>query len=333
MSGIAALTWHTFLTVWEIPPVVPVLVLGTASLYLWGATRTRRWPQQRTAAFLTGLAVIVLATGSSVNAYSGVLFSMHMAQHLLLIMIAPALLVVGQPLDLARRATTGRLRRLADSAMHSRIFALAYHPIIAFACYAAVVAGTHLTPFLQSALTSPSVHALEEILYLTSGYLLILPAIGDEPIRRPLPHFIRLVLLLISMTVDTIVGIVLLMTPTEPFPAYATIDRRWGPGLVEDLHWGGAAMWIGGDTLMLVLVIIVLARWISSSSSSADLGPWLETARRSALLHDDLSRHSGTSLESSANIDDDEDALRAYNAMLARLAARQHPKRADNHPK
>lgn len=333
MSGIAPLTWHTFLTVWDMPPAVAMLIPPAAALCLWGVARVPSWPGWRTAAILAGLLVIALATGSSVNAYSDVLFSMHMAQHLLLIMVAPTLLVIGRPLELASRATAGRLSRLVTGTIQSRGFALAYHPVIGFSCYAAVVAGTHLTPFLQAALTSPGVHALEEVLYLTSGYLLILPAIGDEPIRRSLPHFLRFVLLLISMTVDTIVGITLLMTPTEPFPAYAAIGRTWGPGLVQDLHWGGAAMWIGGDVLMLVLVITVIGRWTNSPGGSSDLGPWLETARRAALAHNDPDQHTGTRLTDVANIDDDEQALRAYNAMLTRLASnhntpKQGPKRS-----
>ncbi len=121
------------------------------------------------------------------------------------------------------------------------------------------------------------------------------------------------------MVVDTVVGLTLLMTTFEPFPAYAATGRTWGPGLIEDLHWGGAAMWIGGDVLMLALVAIVIGRWVNSPGGGADLGPWLESARRCALAG--TGDQASTYLASREDIDEDDEALRAYNAMLARLAA------------
>lgn len=306
----APLNWHTVLTAWDMPVLGAVLVVLAAVLYLWAARRARPWPVGRTAWFLAGLVVIVIAVGSSVNAYSGVLFSMHMAQHLLLIAVAPTLLILGRPLALA-----------GDKPVLSRVVRLAAHPLPALAVYVAVVVGTHLTPFLQNALTHPALHGLEEALYLLAGLLILLPVLGDAPIRPPLPPVLGLVVLFFGMVVDTIVGVTLLMTPHEPFPAYAAVTRDWGPDLVQDLHWGGAAMWVGGDILMAALAIIVIGRWVSAPDRGNDLGPWLEAARRSAL----------GSQDTGGDIDDDEEALRAYNAMLGRLASgRRTPSPRDN---
>ncbi len=94
------------------------------------------------------------------------------------------------------------------------------------------------------------------------------------------------------------------------------MDRAWGPSLVEDLRWGGAAMWIGGDALMAALALSVIARWIHSSGEGNDLGPWLEAARRSALTD----AYASEELRVETDIDNDNEALHHYNAMLARLA-------------
>lgn len=306
------LTWHALITVWAMPTVVGVVIVGAALCYLWGVRRAGRWRIWRTVSFLAGLAVTALAVGSSVNAYGGVLFSMHMAQHLLLIAVAPALLVFGRPMALVAECVRGRTRRVLRGLARGRIAAVVLHPLVALAFYAAVVAGTHLTPFPQSMATSSTVHAVEELLYLASGYLLLSCVFGDRPVRRPLPPLMGLVVLLVGMAVDAIVGVVLMMTPTEPFAAYGAGSRSWGPSPVEDLHWAGAAMWVGGDVLMAVLAIIVLARWVYGADRGPDLGPWLQAARRSAV---------GMPRESTVDIDDDDDALDAYNAMLARLAA------------
>lgn len=299
----APFSWHSAVTTWAMPvPALVVLVL-VALGYLWRARRRAAWPGARTAWFLAGLVVTALAMGGGINAYAGVLFALHMVQHLLLIMVAPACLVLGRPLELLG-AGGPILRRLT-------------HPVVAFVAYTAVVVGTHLTPFQQSAVTQPWLHGLEELLYLVSGYLLLLAVLGTDEVRRPLSQLMRLVLLLGAMVVDTIVGLTLLMTPDEPFPAYAAVARDWGPAPVDDLHWGGAIMWVGGDLLMAALAIVVITRWINSPSRGNDLGPWLEAARRSAV--------GGAGLDGDTDLDDDEEALNAYNAMLARLNEHDRP--------
>src|SRR5579863_4652842 len=110
-----AFGWQAVLTQWEFAPVVTVAVGAAAALYLWGAWRVGRrhparpWPWWRTALFLGGLLVVVLATESGIGAYDDVLFWDHMIQHLMLIMIAPPLLVLGQPVTLLLHASRNPL--------------------------------------------------------------------------------------------------------------------------------------------------------------------------------------------------------------------------------
>src|SRR6516225_1373596 len=98
-----AFGWHAVLTQWEFAPVVTAATGAAAVAYLWGAWRVARrhparpWPWWRTALFLSGLAVVVLATQSRIGAYDDVLAWDHMVQHLLLLMVAPPLLVAGHP--------------------------------------------------------------------------------------------------------------------------------------------------------------------------------------------------------------------------------------------
>lgn len=303
-------------------PVVIVLVLAAAG-YLAAVLRVRHWPVGRALCFFAALVVAAIAAGGSVNTYSRVLFSMHMVQHLSLIMIVPALLVLGRPLTLLHSATSGRARQVLGRIRRSRVIAVLTHPVLAFIYYTVVVVGTHLSPFQENALVNPAMHGVEELLYVSSGYLLLLSVLGGEPGARALSHLMRLVVLMGGMVVDTIVGITLLMTPSEPFPTYRVRGSALGIDALNDLHVGGAIMWVGGDTLMAALAIVVITQWINSPSRGNDLGPWLEAARRSAIGGPDLDAEAGGSQDSSYNIDDDEEALRRYNAMLARLASQE----------
>jgi cytochrome c oxidase assembly factor CtaG len=78
------------------------------------------------------------------------------------------------------------------------------------------------------------------------------------------------------MPVDILVGVVLMLVPRELFPAYARVDRTWGPGLVTDLHQGGLIMLAGSDLVMAVLAVILAVSFVRTSgaprsSPSADL--------------------------------------------------------------
>src|ERR1035438_2034411 len=91
------------LTQWQLAPVVTAVVVILAVLYGWGVVRVARrhparpWPAWRTGMFAAGLAVVVVATQSGIGAYDDVLFWDHMVQHLMLLMVAPVLLIFGQP--------------------------------------------------------------------------------------------------------------------------------------------------------------------------------------------------------------------------------------------
>jgi cytochrome c oxidase assembly factor CtaG len=293
------LSWPTFWTTWAFSPVADPLVLVAAALYGWAVTRTSGWPVRRTLCFAAALVALVIALDSSVDAYSHMLFSMHMAQHLLLIMVVPALVVLGHPLELLRRATSAR-------------FTVPAPPALGLAGYTVVLVGTHLTPFMQVMLEHPWVHGVEQVLYLVSGYLLLLPLVGDEPVRRKVSHLLRLLVLFVAMVVDAVVGVVLMMTASEPFPGYLAQHRTWGPDPLTDLHWGGVAMWVGGDGLMMLIGILIIGQWIADAGHN-DTGPWLDAARRKALAD------AGVDLDEAQDLDSDA-ALEAYNAMLARMA-------------
>jgi putative copper resistance protein D len=273
-------------------------------------------------AFLAGLVVIAIATQSSVGAYDDVLFWVHMVQHLLLIMVAPPLLVLGRPILLAMHASRGSAHRAIRAAVRSRPARVLTCPPVALALYTAVIVGTHLTGFMNLVLTHPLVHDGEHLLYLAVGYLFFLPAIGTEPIRWRLAYPARLALLAVAMPVDTFTGVVLGLTTREPFPAYAADPRPWGPTLIGDLHLGGAIMWVAGDALMVAMMAVLAVAFVRSGTGGAGVGRWVEAARLSALADHAAAAGLTPGPGRAVTVDDEAhvDAHRdAYNAWLACL--------------
>ncbi|HVA59657.1 MAG TPA: cytochrome c oxidase assembly protein [Mycobacteriales bacterium] len=330
MPAIAPLTGHTALTSWQFAPQVSAILAVAAIGYLIGAVRVRRrhparpWPVLRSASFLAGLATIALATQSSIGVYDDTLFWVHMVQHLLLVMVAPALLVAGRPVILLMHAWGNPVHRWARRAVRSRLVTALTCPPVALVIYTGVIVGTHLTSLMNLTLEHPWAHDGEHLLYLAAGYLFFLPLLGSEPIRWRMSMPGRFLLLAVAMPVDTFVGVVLNQTNHELFPAYARAGRTWGPSLIADLHAGGAVMWVGGDALMLGFILIVFLSFLTDQREG-NAGAWLETARRNTLAEHaanaGLARVPAARVARHATVDDDAH-LAAYNAYLARLSGR-----------
>jgi putative copper resistance protein D len=335
-AGLPPLTWGTALSTWHFVPAVDTIVALAAIGYLHRAYRTLpraasidavRWPAGRTACFLGSLLVAAITLQSGVDVYGGTLFWMHMVEHLLLIMVVPGLFILGQPIRLLVTGPDNVAAR-TEATVRSRVVSVLTFPLVGLAIYATVLVGTHLTGFMQQMLTNMWLHDVEIALYLVGGYLYFLPLLGHEPLRRELSYPLRVFLLLLGMTADTVVGVMLMMASSEPFPAYAAQNRTWGPGLLSDIHAGGGIMWVIGDGLMFAITVLVVAQWMGDTERQDDTGRWLESARRSSLAHlgvdlrdeSDESTADGQAAGADNQIDNDDEALAAYNRMLARLS-------------
>jgi len=325
----------TVFTQWQFAPVVSAAGIVFGGLYLWGAARVRRrhparpWPLGRTIAFGLGLLVIVMATQSGIGAYDDTLFYDHMIQHLMLIMIAPPLLVVGQPVTLLMHASRNPLHTWTKKVLRSAPIRAITWPVFGVVAYAATIIGTHLTSFMNLVMTNDTVHNLEHALFLIIGYLYFLPLIGKEPTGWKVSYPLRLFLLFIAMPVDAFTGVVINSYSSDPFPPMD--PRNWGPSPLSDVHDGGGVMWVGGAAIMFVVIMCVFFGWTREKRPSGGMG-WLESVRR-ANLADRVAESAGetdTAVPASGaagastkprrtDIDSDDEQLDAYNAYLERI--------------
>src|SRR5580692_8975592 len=187
-------SWGEAATNWQFAPIVTAFTALVAAAYLWGVLRVRRrhprrpWPLGQTIPFLLGLLVINVATQSGVGTYDDTLFWDHMIQHLMLIMIAPPLLVLGQPVTLLLHASRNPVHTWAKRVVRSRVATFLTCPPFVLVLYAATIAVTHLTGLMGVVMTNPALHNAEHALYLIVGYLFFLPVLGSEPIRWRLSY-------------------------------------------------------------------------------------------------------------------------------------------------
>jgi len=330
-TNTAAPSWSAILGTWTFTPVADLLIALAAVAYLLPLRRRRRhadaahWSSARTTSAGLALAVLVLALNSSLAAYAMQLFWVHMVVHLLLIMVVPVLLVWAQPIRLLRDRAGPGVRAGVDRAVAGRAAKILTAPTFTVPLYTAVLVLTHLTGFQQAMTTHLWIHDAETVLYLVSGYLLFLPLLGTELTGRWLAYPLRFVVLALCMGPDTLVGVTLMLGNRVLAPAYAASHPGWGPGALSDQRAAGAVMWVAGDGLMMVLMLITALQWVRAGQGDRGLGPWLEGIRRQATVGD-----TGTNT-THLDVDDDAAAHEAYNTRLAALNGldRHHP---DNSP-
>jgi cytochrome c oxidase assembly factor CtaG len=351
--------WQAVLQQWQFAPVVTALAAILAALYLWGTWRVGRrhparpWRWWRTAFFFAGLAVIVLATESGIGAYDDVLFWDHMVQHLMLIMVAPPLLVAGQPVTLLLHASRNPLHTWTKRVIRSRVVTFLTWPPFTLAAYAAVIVSTHLTGLITTTITHPVVHDAEHAVYLVVGYLFFLPIVGSEPIRWRLSYPIRFLMLAVAMPVDTFTGLILSLQGT-PLRVTDGPAPPGSPNPLQDIHWAGAIMWVAGDALMFGFMMLVFLMWARADQGGDSSLGWLEkvrsnsfdrlvtpaspaaspaaapaagrtgTAAETAVVVASPAAPASQSAASAHGTIDDDEHLAAYNDYLARLNQSGH---------
>jgi putative copper resistance protein D len=250
------------LWLWHLGWVPCVLLAAALVLYLMGVARVPGWSSARTTCFVCGVVVTFLATQSILGAYDMVLFTDHMIQHLLLIMVAAPLFAAAAPIDLAATALRGTPQRLVRGFVDGPIGGVVLHPVFGFVAYASFIPATHLSGIMNLTMSHEWLHHLEQIAFLVVGYLFFRHVFGIEKGPRPLHPGLRLVFLMAAVPVDTFTGLALVMSTHNPFPVFDMVPRDWGMTPLEDVHLGGAIMWIGGDALMLLAMIPATVRWV-----------------------------------------------------------------------
>ena len=124
-------------------------------------------------------------------------------------------------------------------------------------------------------------HDAEHALYLVAGYLFFLPIFGREPIRWRISYPVRFMLLALIMPVDTFTGLILGSAST-PIQGLTTQRPPGSPTPLQDVHWAGAIMWVGGDAIMLGYMMLVFLMWAHSDRIGTPSGGWLEAVRTSS---------------------------------------------------
>ncbi|MDX8143244.1 cytochrome c oxidase assembly protein [Lentzea sp. BCCO 10_0061] len=290
------------LLAWRLDLLLGIGFLIAAAGYVLGLQRLRargeRWPAHRTATWLAGCAVGVMATSSGVGAYAPASFSVHMVMHMALNMIAPLLLVLGAPVTLALRALTeaGGPRKLLVWVLDSRLARTLCHPIVATVVFVVSYYLLYFGGVFEPVMSEHWSRMALSLVVLVSGYLFYWVVVGADPSPGRLPHLGRLGLVFAVMPFHGVFAVILMSTNTViASNYYRTLVLGWQVDLLADQRLAGVISLVVGELALVAAQVVLLVQWQH---------------------HDQL----GTFRTLPADLDDEETA--AYRAMLTKLRRR-----------
>ena len=256
------------LLAWRFEPAVVIGLAAAVAIYLWAVRHVRRrhpahpHPGHRGWFFFGGLAALAVALLSPIEAYEGVLFSVHMVQHMILELVAAPLLLASAPITLALRAASPSVRRRLLAVLQSRAVHVLSFPLIAWVLFAAVNWGWHFSLLYDQALENELLHYIQHASFLGAALLFWWPIISADPSPWRMPHPLRLLYLFVAMPQNSFLGVAIMSASTTLYPHYLTTTRGWGPTPLEDQSLGGVIMWTVGDVAFLAGAALVLLDWM-----------------------------------------------------------------------
>jgi cytochrome c oxidase assembly factor CtaG len=232
-------------------------------------TRPETLSVWRLSSFFARLLAIFAAVSSPLDTYSETLLFMHMAQHFVLMSVAPPLIVLGCPLVPVLRGLPRTIVRrvggpiLRSSVVH-RVQRLFSRLPFAWLAMNLTFVGWHVPNAYEFALSSENWHTFEHFCFFGTSVLFWWPILQPWSVRRRLSSWAIIPYLLTSDLVNTGLSAFLCFSGRLLYPSYALVERPFGIDALKDQVAAGAFMWVFGSLVFLVPTIYRTARSLGS---------------------------------------------------------------------
>jgi putative membrane protein len=268
------ISWLSLITDWDIPPVVTGALVAAGFIYVRGwlalsRTRPEQIPRWKLVSFIAGLFTIFVAISSSLDTYSEKLLFMHMAQHFVLMSVAPPLIVLGCPfVPMLRGLSRPIVRRIGgpifrSSVAHSCQKLFSRLPFAWLAMNLTFV-GWHIPKAYEFALSSESWHNFEHFCFFATSLIFWWPIVQPWPSRRRSNSWMIIPYLLTADFVNTGLSAFLCFSGRLLYPSYGVVERPFGIDALKDQIAAGAFMWVFGSFVFLVPAIYWTIRFLTN---------------------------------------------------------------------
>ena len=279
---------------WSFDPSITIAVLSGVILYVVGCARFRRRSghlpvsRWRIAAFAGGILGVVVALLSPLHTFDSLLFSLHMIEHLLIILVAAPLLLLGTPqlpllwgLPDTERRGFALLFLVPRSRVH-RFFSYLTRPLVSSAILVSAVAAWHLPLLYDAAQGQSLVHWLEHVSFFVAAILYWWMIIQPNGKRAGASDGLAIVALAPPVVEGVVLGAILTFAPGPIYATYRDAPRLFGVSALADQQLAGLIMWIPPGFVYLATLFALLSRWSREDERRQDA---LNVARYAEVRH------------------------------------------------
>ncbi len=269
-----ATLWSFHSWSWEPGIVLPCLFFLV--LYVTGTVRRGRGRAllSQHCCFAAGWLTLALSLVSPLHELGEQLFSAHMLQHELMILIAAPLIAAAHPgvtclwaFSPGGRVRAGKWLRNVRTARISRFLMI---PLVAWLLHAVALWGWHLPVLYQATLRSDLVHALQHMSFFLSALLFwsALYGVGSSRMTYGAGTFY-----VFGTAVHCgALGALLTFSAVLWYPVYEQTTYRWHLSPLQDQQLGGLIMWVPSGVVFIVIGLVLFARWLAESDRRLQFG-------------------------------------------------------------
>ncbi len=255
---------------WTTNPLPSLALFLVAYLYVNGLSR---WPNPshpirfwQRACFFAGLFAIFLALQSPIDSLAEHQFSIHQAQHLLLRMIGPVLVLAGAPLTpmlrgLPPSVLQGIIRPLVRSPFMHRVYRIFTNPIVTTVVFLGTLYLWQVPPLHDMAVRNDLIHEGMHLSLLLSGFLFWWVVIDPKPHRSRLHYGLRVLYLGLIVIPNTLLGAGITFNTNLIYKAYYEFPQPFSMAPLTDQQLGGLLLWVVGDMMSILTAGVVMIMW------------------------------------------------------------------------
>jgi cytochrome c oxidase assembly factor CtaG len=280
--GGAPHNWHELARAWSFEPLVIISLTITALLFIIGLYRLKRRSIRTWEAlcFAGGWLALFVALVSPVHAWGQVLFSAHMSQHEILMLVAAPLLVLGRPLiaflwalPLSWSRSLGNLSKII---WINRLWRALTIPLVAWLIHAIALWVWHIPALFDATLHSEAIHTVQHLSFLLSALLFWWALIHG---RHGAMGYGAAVLYVFTTSVHSgALGALITIAGSVWYPSYAPLTASWGLTPLEDQQLGGLIMWIPAGLVYVIAGLALFAGWLREADLRATRRERMELA-------------------------------------------------------
>jgi cytochrome c oxidase assembly factor CtaG len=251
---------------------VSLCLAYAAFAYLRGWRRlgssSRARPPFRLVAFMGGLFALWIALASPLETLDSELLTFHMTQHLLIMLVAPPLLLLGEPVEpffrgLPRFVVRGALGPLLRYGPAKRFGHFVTHPVFCWLAATIALLGWHLPRAFELAVRSDGWHELEHMSFFATSIMFWWPVVQPWPSAPRWSRVAIPVYLFLGMLANDILSACLCFSERVLYPSYAGGSPHFSLRPLDDQACSGALMWIVGALVYGTSAFVVTARLFS----------------------------------------------------------------------